>query len=639
MRIQVSRHVYGSITGYQTLASSSEVTTAEIKELETLSFGQTTDYSYLESLKEHPVYLCRQMRSSNRWAITRVLKGRDDDYERVTLLFITVLISMSDWLDGIHSDVKCLLSRKKLWAWEREREIPEVSIEVSHEDQKASPQTIRNVLSLLSIVEATAKKQRHSIVVRESTFTQEDIRWLNMILPMNEKKKFSCAVRVLNDSLPFTLISMSNLGSSRNINSRSIHWKKNVLADNTTYSHYLSKLWTPESLPPWNFIRSCKSFHPEILSARESTTDRAKLSTISSQPETSHQYAVKTAHIWKRVGLATLTFLVLCIIITFATQKFLTHRDISGLLNEIHIFLSKYPVDVSLPFDHKERGSIIREALTLLNNTKALEGETSNKDIKESVGNLSAWINDAKHTDERLRNFSDLVKRSKRLVLSSQQLYYPPPKNIKKVLAIKNEFVMHLKYPLVLGKEGVSQSNRAVKRLNAWISSHGSTIEHLQRRVESIRGNIPPTDNLEGYSKSKHIKYIKAKLELNILRDKDSYKNAVNSPIEIDKATTLRITLDTTRAKCEHLIGESFVNRSNDPFYVDKEDKQIEFLKQAKDSFQNAKRYFSNIEGVSQDILEGVTKDIQSTSNEIGKRISRVNNKILDLKAVDDPND
>ena len=90
MKIKVAHHIFASRKGYQTQFRSPDVTESENAELESFSFGQTNDTNYMASLKKHPAFTVRKLRSG-RWAITRVFQGADDDYGRATLLFHTVL--------------------------------------------------------------------------------------------------------------------------------------------------------------------------------------------------------------------------------------------------------------------------------------------------------------------------------------------------------------------------------------------------------------------------------------------------------------------------------------------------------------------------------------------------------------------
>jgi len=209
--------------------------------------------------------------------------------------------------------------------------------------------------------------------------------------------------------------------------------------------------------------------------------------------------------------------------------------------------------------------------------------------------------------------------------------HYPSLESINKVYTMIEEFEGYVKYPPILGEEYIALAKRSIETLEKWLSSCGSIIERLQGRVESIWSNIPPIDNKEGYSKSKHEKYVSNIQDLERLYDSDNFKNAVISRIDVDRAKILIDTFNTTIAMCEYLSGKSFVNRSNDPNFKGKEDKQIEFLNRANEYFGNAQKYFPT--------MDGIDHEIQTTSNRIKDLISKINKKISALKATDDPND
>ena len=259
MNIIVSRHVFGSIRGYTTLAKSSDLSPEEISKLEILSFGQTNESSYLDSLQTNPAYISRPL-YSEKWAVTRVFKGKSDVHNRTTLLFISAIVSIHDWLYLLKCDVNKLLYNSNLWQWNGEEKLK--SIEISVESKKEIPgMEIRNkVLSLLGAVEKYTNDKDTTIVVKESEFDGKILRCLNMVLPVESKQTFSCTARSLNDGLPFSLISMAKEGSFGNSKRKIVNWTQDSVIENCPYTQSLSEFWQQGKLLPYQFIDSCKSF-------------------------------------------------------------------------------------------------------------------------------------------------------------------------------------------------------------------------------------------------------------------------------------------------------------------------------------------------------------------------------------------
>ena len=103
--MRIERHVFGSRSGYTTLAQSGGISDSERRLLETFAFGQTNDPRYLDSLAQQPAYLSRPL-GPRRRAITRVLRGHPDDQGRVTLLFPTAVLSTGDWVKTLRGDAQ-----------------------------------------------------------------------------------------------------------------------------------------------------------------------------------------------------------------------------------------------------------------------------------------------------------------------------------------------------------------------------------------------------------------------------------------------------------------------------------------------------------------------------------------------------
>jgi len=567
MKIRISKHVYGSIKGYQTLAISSDVTAEEVKELESVSFGQTNDSVYLQSLNEKPAFLSKKMDSSGRWAITRVFCGPQDDYGRVTLLFITVIISQTDWLHTINSDLNIILSKPELWKWDGEHNIPDTYMEVSQKDLIPDSKTVKNALSLLSVVEFSFNKSRPTIVVSESVFNNEDIRWLNMILPQKERENFSCAARALSDGLPFSLISLSEVGISGKTSNRTIRWDKATIAEEAPYTKYLSNIWVAGNRPPWDFIRSCKSFELDIKTPiAKSVENKAKRPIIGGNSE-EQSVGMKKNH-WKRVGIISIFSFLLFTLIALTTLKFLEYRERNRLLEEIDTFLNSHPDAMVPPENHTSIDTPINKAQSLLSKVESLRDTTSNEEIHARADKLYNWLNGAKQAKQIRTKFSDLVISYKNLVAFGLPISYPPPDDINKILNMISEFENQLKSPNIIGEEGVFQAERAQQELEGQLSSLGNIVVSLEKKVGRIVKPVPIEEKLESYSKDKHGFYVRAKIDIEMLWDNDNLNNALLSPLDRDRedAEALMNELKKTKAVCQQRIMKLEVLKAENAF-------------------------------------------------------------------------
>ena len=198
--MKVSHHIFASREGYQTQFRSPDVTDSENAELESFSFGQTNDANYMASLKKHPAFTVRKLRSG-RWAITRVFQGVDDDYGRATLRFHTVLVSQKEWASCLDFDILPFLEHPTIW---KDTESTEISLEP---DNSPLPQDIsEQVLFLLNQLTGS----RSPVIVDESICSLQTIRWVHRRLLDEDKEEFSYGYRVLSDAMDASLLCLAS---------------------------------------------------------------------------------------------------------------------------------------------------------------------------------------------------------------------------------------------------------------------------------------------------------------------------------------------------------------------------------------------------------------------------------------------
>ncbi len=112
--MKFDRHLFGSRSGYETLARSAGLREDESRELSALGFGQSSSPAFIESLGDDPCVLCRPLRSSQRMAITRVFEGPVDDAGRLTLQLRTVVFDRYDF-DKARRKIRELIQDPLVW--------------------------------------------------------------------------------------------------------------------------------------------------------------------------------------------------------------------------------------------------------------------------------------------------------------------------------------------------------------------------------------------------------------------------------------------------------------------------------------------------------------------------------------------
>jgi len=202
--MRIERHVFGSVSGYATLARSAGLSEADGRALESTSFGTPYDPAYRSSLQRCAAYLSRPL-GVDRRAITRVLAGPADDEGRPTLLFVTAVISASDWDRVLQGDVRPLLRQTAVWNWDGSPSLAALTMNrVTPARLELSAVGWQRVLGLVSLVELSWTS-RHIVVVRESDYSFDELAAVERLLPPDARRGYSAAYRSLNPDLAVRL--------------------------------------------------------------------------------------------------------------------------------------------------------------------------------------------------------------------------------------------------------------------------------------------------------------------------------------------------------------------------------------------------------------------------------------------------
>ncbi|MBU0617007.1 MAG: hypothetical protein KKI02_04765, partial [Planctomycetes bacterium] len=202
--MQIERHVFGSISGYATLARSSGLTDGERRQLENLSFGTPYEPSFQASLSKTVAYWSRPLGSGKR-AVSRVLPGRPDDAGRPTLLFVTAIVAADDWDLTLQGDVRPLLRRAELWEWDGAPELAALDLEdLDPGPLRLSRDSAQRALGLVSLVELSWAA-RQPVVVRAEHYSLDEVALVERLLPAAIRRDCSVVYRGLNPDLAASL--------------------------------------------------------------------------------------------------------------------------------------------------------------------------------------------------------------------------------------------------------------------------------------------------------------------------------------------------------------------------------------------------------------------------------------------------
>jgi hypothetical protein len=202
--MHIERHVFGSVTGYATLACSAGLSNDERQQLESASFGTPYEPSYQASLTQRVACWSRPLRSGRR-AVSRVLPGRPDDAGRPTLLFVTAVVAPEDWDFTLQGDVRPLLRRGELWKWDGAPDLTALDLPgLDPGPLRLSTDTAQRALGLVSLIELSWA-DRQPVIVRAEHYSLDDVALVERLLPAAIRRDYSAVYRGLNPDLAASL--------------------------------------------------------------------------------------------------------------------------------------------------------------------------------------------------------------------------------------------------------------------------------------------------------------------------------------------------------------------------------------------------------------------------------------------------
>jgi len=599
MKITVFRHVFGSIRGYTTLAKSGDLSPEETAKLEILSFGQTNESSYLDSLQTYPAYISRPLHSG-KWAVTRVFQGKPDDRNRTTLLFISAVITIDDWLYSLKCDVNRLLNYPSLWQWNGEKKLEPVEITVGGERETASPDIRSKVVSLLGAVEKYQPEENTTIIVRTSDFDVNILRWLNMVLPESSKQTFSCAVRSLNDGLALVLVSMAKEGSVGNSKRRIINWTTTSTVENCPYTESIAQFWEPEGQPPWRFIDSCKSFQidlgtkPDPLPQKRAVRKK-RVSGQVKEPKVKHG-----VHVNLRLAVTLFIFVILAglaTVITIGTRHSKVNKENIGfLIEEVRTFLAQNSHVKYFPTDRATREQAIEKCGQLRYKLEGLLEQAKNPPVKArlktEINKLKEWSNLAQDTNRRYNRLDRLFSEFEGLNWREPRVY-PVPEITLKTEELRPSIANIAKANLA--PNYVSREKEILQIIDGWRNKIKEIVLRKKDQITDFiaSGSTKIQHHPHNYSDEQYKKCDGFKQNLQKLKEDETLKNASGSSYEDDKkiATEMIDKLETTLADYNRILKNL-----------------VGFKEDAKSSFNDANDILSdpNITGCTVDAIRNL---------------------------------
>lgn len=253
--MRIDRHVYGSVTGYQTLASSDGVTPTDLQALEGFGVGQSSDPSFFRSLAGQPAWIMRSI--GHRRALTRVSPGRPDDANRQTTLRVSLLIPAADWDSMLRGDIGSLTGKSELWAWRGESVLPALNASLHGPGLPiVAPAAAQKLLSILSLIER-AWPSRRSVILRENSLTLDEFRVLGMLIPPQVRSGYCAVYRSLTADLSASLIC---LAAQSPVRPGAETFRAGQAVELSPYATALGNAGFASGKVPLEFIQSYRSF-------------------------------------------------------------------------------------------------------------------------------------------------------------------------------------------------------------------------------------------------------------------------------------------------------------------------------------------------------------------------------------------
>jgi hypothetical protein len=203
--MRADTHLLASTDGYTTKAASSGIDARERRELEELIHGQPDDAGTLAELIRQPTGLVRCLKSTGRFAISRMLPGSADSAGRQTIAICSLVLSAKDYATLAGGDLWAVLTAGALWR--RETFSGNQAVQLSAPSAPARRLTLRDVALLDAWIRAR-ETPRGLATVPADMDQDRAILGLTSLLAAEDRCDLLWGCRLLSAQAPVQLASI-----------------------------------------------------------------------------------------------------------------------------------------------------------------------------------------------------------------------------------------------------------------------------------------------------------------------------------------------------------------------------------------------------------------------------------------------
>lgn len=313
MRLYASIHVLGSVSGYQTLAASPDVTAEEVRHLETLGFGQTDRPDYHASLEQRPSAIGRPL-PTGRYAVTRCFAGQPDSAGRRTLLFATLIFTGRDWVDQVSRCLPELVQDGNVWGFRHRTDGKPVQVTLPDATQTIPPRELT-----LAVMDAwlNCDSRRALVLLPDEDRASRSVLGIPPLLPARQRARVAWGLRVLSSGAPVSLAT-AEAGAEQGGRRRIIRPRIGASAQHG-YVGALEMFWKPDQPPPKGFCDRVE----DVSQVRTLVQGEGDTAAADADPTT--QWSASRKGWWQYAAMGGGLVLVLAVVVS--TMGWMLGRD------------------------------------------------------------------------------------------------------------------------------------------------------------------------------------------------------------------------------------------------------------------------------------------------------------------------
>ncbi len=620
MAISVSRYIFCSKKGQKLqLAASIDVSTSEKKQLQSFNFDQI-DHDYLQSLWPKPAYALTRL-TSNRFAVIRLLPPQPNYPVNSDYFCFAVLIKPSDWLKQLNCDIEPILFAKDLWNWTGQNTLEPLSVK-----QAAPPlfgpddQTRQYALYLLAHLEANWQNPDFQIIIDEKFADYQLFRWLNLILPSQQRTDFSYISRANTANLPFKIISLSKDSSLPPLTENALIWTpKTKNPSNKPYTDYIESLWQKGKLPPLSLIKNYTDFQNTQKIQPSSQTDQSINSINAREKILTYiaQHPVKTPRKYRfQNSFESQSIKNKNIILAAAALVLIAIAIYAGIWtkNKIYIykfnrdtaaFLEQYPLPMvfqgQLPLE-----PILTQNRQIFQQIEHFAKSTKTDQLKSASTKLARWHDQAIAAQNQQTQIDSLSKQIENFGMRIYSFEYPPPQILQKIDSFYNNLKEIQKNCVLPSTETINLLQSKIQELEKFNTSIDNILNSLAEKTQNLQATLDQLSRPQYYSLPLNRKYQELAQKIEYFQSDKDLSNAVNSPRKKDakKAADIldqlsniqQITQNQLKALDSYLVNaRNFIDSFNIQYHLsisNPREKLPQRIKQLNLMLESVKRFW-----------------------------------------------